>query len=557
MPARLVGAVLGIAALLCLVAEALPATAGTARVFSAARQATKQSPAGWNEPSGIAGGDGRLYVAAQNPEISGNPGSPDVTIADSSNGVKWLEDKGYYSYMKKKTDGTLGDVTMTADRAGTVFVGHINGNVEADIEYSRNDGKTWQSANGVANLQSPGGGSNSPQLVDRPWIAAYSPDKNFRHTTVYMEYHDFTTSAVYVIGCSMSTGKLVCAAPTVVSNKETGCNSIPGGVAVSPPGSKHPGRVYAVWSTADPQTNVLSGCNYTQLAPFYRLYVAWSDDPTTPGSWHQAPVYIGPTGKSQNCPGTAAVEGVSTNTCADASELFTPIAVDRRGNVYVAFVDYISTLDKHYDMYLARSTDGGRIWDGSKSGHGRPLTVAAGGTHFMPNLVAGSAGRVAVIYYATRYSDHPYTAKDKCPTTVPPETSCQGKAKPEPPSTKWFTVVAVTLNATAKKPTFKHYRVSGRGVVVHYGDICNLGIYCDGSSKGNRSLFENNTVFTDKHGYLVAAWGDQRRDPHGASDARKSNAQSRQEKYDEIFVACQSGGQSLFAHPLGLPTCGG
>src|SRR5205807_9127440 len=192
--------------------------------------------------------------------ISGNPGSPDVTIANSTNGVKWLEDKGYYSYMKTKNDGTLGDVTMTSDRAGTVFVGHINGNLEADIEYTRNDGKTWHSANGVAKLQSPGGGSNSPQLVDRPWIAAYNPHKNLHHTTVYMEYHDFTTSAVYVIGCSMSTGKLVCTAPAVASNTETGCNSIPGGIAVSPRGSRHPGRVYAVWSTADPQTNVVSGC---------------------------------------------------------------------------------------------------------------------------------------------------------------------------------------------------------------------------------------------------------------------------------------------------------
>jgi hypothetical protein len=541
--------------LIIAVAAVLP-TSAAASPFRSNSQATTQSPAGWNEPSGIAGADGRLYLAAQNPEISGNPGSPDVTIADSTDGVNWLQDTGYYSYMASKTDGTLGDVSMTADRAGTVFITHINGNLEADVEYSRDDGQTWQSANAVANLQAPTGASNSPQLVDRPWIAAYSPDTNPLDTTVYMEYHDFTTSAVYIVACSMATGSLTCGAPVPVSNPQTACNSIPGGLAVSPAGSAHPGRVYAVWTTADPQTNALSGCNYTQLAPFYALYISNSDTPAVAGSWHQAPVYIGPTGSGQNCPGTAPVEGVSTNTCADMSEVFTPVAVDRAGNAYVAFVDYISTLDKHYDVWLERSTDGGTTWDGSATGAGKPVLVSnAGGTHFIPNLVAGSLGRVAVIFYATSYADRPYMAGDTCPATVPPETSCQGKAQPEPSSTAWVTDVSESLNATAASPKFTQYQVSDPRVVVHYGDVCNLGIYCDGSSTGNRSLFENNAVYTDQNGYVVAGWGDQRLDPNAQADAASSNAQSQQEAYDEIFSTCQVSGQSLLANPPGPPTC--
>lgn len=538
-----------------LIAGLLPAAAA-AGPFHADVQATTQAPAGWNEPSAIAGADGRLYIAAQSATISPGTPPPDVTIAYSTNGVNWSEDAPYYAYVSSKNDGTFGDVMMTADRAGTVFVGHINGNLEADIEYSSDDGQTWQSANGVANLQPPTGASNSPQLVDRPWMAAYSPDTNPADTTVYMEYHDFTTSSVYIVSCSMVGGTLACGGPVPVSNPQTACNSIPGGVAVSPAGSAHPGRVYAVWSTADPQTNVASGCNYTQLAPFYAVYVAWSDTPSVAGSWHQVPVYIGPTGSSQNCPGTSAVNGVSTNTCADVSELFTPIAVDQAGNAYVSFVDYISTIDKHYDMYLARSTDGGNTWDGRSDGSGRPLMVDSGGTHFTPNLVAGGAGRVALIYYRTGYSDRPYMAGDTCPTTVPPETSCQGKAQPEPPSTTWLTDVSESLNATAAKPKFTKYQASDPGVVVHYGDICNLGIYCDGSSQGNRSLYENNTLFTDKNGYLVAGWTDQRLDPSGAADAASSNAQSAQEAYDEIFSTCQTSGQSLLANPPGPPTCG-
>lgn len=304
-------------------------------------------------------------------------------------------------------------------------------------------------------------------------------------------------------------------------------------MAVSPAGSSHPGRVYAVWTTADPQTNVSSGCNYTQLAPFYSLYVAWSDTPADSSSWHQVPVYIGPHGGNENCPGTSPVEGVSTNTCADMSELFTPVAVDAAGNAYVAFVDYADTIDKHYDMYLSRSLDGGNTWNGASDGSGQPLIVGdAAGTHYTPQIFAGSPGHVALSYFDTGYSAMPYTSRATCPTTVPPETSCQGKNQPQPPGTQWVFDVAESTNADSGTPTFSQVQASDPGVVVHYGDMCNLGIYCDGSSTGNRSMFENTTVFSDASGRLVAAWTDQRLDPQGEQDAGQSDAQSRQVAYD-------------------------
>jgi hypothetical protein len=517
--------------------------------FNGNSQVTSQTPAGWDEPSGIAGSDGQLYVASQNPNAT-----PDTNLAQSSDGVTWHENTAYTSYLQGRGEGQTGDVTMAADRAGTVFVGHLTAALQTDIDYTRDDGKTWSTANDVATLPSPGAASNSPFLVDRPWISVYSPDANYKDTKVYLEYHDFVTSAVYIITCSMSTGSLQCGVPIPVSNAQTGCNSIPGGTAVSPAGSSHPGRVYAVWTTADPQTNATSGCNYTQLAPFYALYVAWSDTPSDPTSWHQAPVYIGPNGSSENCPGTAPVQGVSTNTCADMSELFTPVAVDTAGNVYVSFIDYVDTIDKHYDVYLEHSTDGGNTWNGKTDGSGRPTMVSdAGGTHYTPNLVAGSAGRVGVVYYDTAYAAKPYVSGDTCPTTVPPETSCQGKNQPEPPSTPWVLDVAESTNANAAQPQFTQVQASDARTVVHYGDICNLGIYCDGTSTGNRSLFENNTLFADKSGDMVAAWGDQRLDPQGAQDAAQSDAQSRQVAYDQIFATTQRSGPLLFASPLTPP----
>jgi hypothetical protein len=510
-------------------------------VFGKNAQATSQKPGGWDEPSGIAASGGELYAASQDINAT-----PNTTLSQSANGISWHEDAPYHKYLAGRAEGQLGDVTMAADRAGTVFVGHITMTLQADIDWTRDGGKTWHTAADVAQLPT-GGSSTSPFLVDRPWIAVYSPDTNYKHDIVYLEYHDFVTSDIFITTCTLSTGSLHCGTEIPVSNTQTACNSLPSGVVVSPKGSKHPGRVYAVWETADPVTNVTSGCNYTQLAPFYALYVAWSDNPTSRTSWHDAPVYIGPHGSGQNCPGTSPVQGVSTNSCADASELFTPMAVDRAGNVYVSLIDYISTLHKHYDVYLERSTDGGNTWDGKKDGSGRPVLVSNnGGTHYTPNLVAGSAGRVAVIYYtATNYSTQPYTKGAMCPVGAPPETSCQGKNQPQPPSTKWVLDVAESINAVSAHPRFTQVQVSTPGVVVHYGDICNLGIYCDGSSTGNRSMYENNSIFLDKSGHLVAAWTDQRLDPHGEQDAKSSNAQKLQLAHDEIFVARQVSGPLL------------
>jgi hypothetical protein len=167
-----------------------------------------------------------------------------------------------------------------------------------------------------------------------------------------------------------------------------------------------------------------------------------------------------------------------------------------------------------------------------------------------------------VIYYRSSYATRPYESGDTCPTTVPPETSCQGKNQPEPPSSQWATDVAVSTNADSSSPSFDQAQASDPGVVVHYGDICNLGIYCDGSSTGNRSLFENNTLFLNSSGYLVAGWGDQRLDPQGAADAAQPNAQTLQVAHEEVFATSQLSGPRLVSSTqaqtkthVGTPRC--
>ena len=529
----------------------VPAAAAMPPGFSANSKASVQGGSGWNEPAGVTGADNARYVSFQAPS----------RVSRATRASNWSE-TGFTAYDNAKPDGDLGDVTMAADRSGAVFLSHLTQNLQADIDYTRDGGATWQTAFNVAQL--PFNPSAQPLAVDRPWIAAYSPDTNFLHTRVYLQYHDFVASTVWVVPCSVAfnatsgVDELKCGAPESSSNVQTACNSIPGGIAVAPPGSPHAGRVYSVWSTADPQTNATSGCNITQLAPFYRIYSAWSDnaDAGPAATWHQSPVYIGPV-NDPKCPQTAPVSGVSTATCADVSELFTPVAIDRAGNAYVAFVDYIDTLHAAYDVYLEVSMDGGTTWNGKADGSGLPFRVNhQTGTHFFPTVAAGDAGRVAIGYVATSYVDRPYQAGDTCPTQVPPMTSCQGKAMPEPPSTAWQVFVAESTNATTTSPSFSEVRVSDPKVIIHYGDVCNLGIYCSGDQKGNRSLLDDNIVFIDGAGFVTYAWTDQREDPTLLADASGSNADSNQRKWDQVYTACQTSGPSLYAKPnLALRTC--
>src|SRR5947209_8046769 len=130
-----------LAALASLV-SAVPANAAAAPTFDANVQATSLSPGGWDEPSGIGGSDGQLYIAAQNPNAT-----PDTTLVQSSDGAHWAQNSAYTKYLSSRQEGQTGDVTMAADRAATVFLGHLTAALQTNIDYTRDDGKTWHTAN--------------------------------------------------------------------------------------------------------------------------------------------------------------------------------------------------------------------------------------------------------------------------------------------------------------------------------------------------------------------------------------------------------------------------
>lgn len=131
------------------------------------------------------------------------------------------------------------------------------------------------------------------------------------------------------------------------------------------------------------------------------------------------------------------------------AHVFPSLALDKAGNLYVAFSDGANS-------YLTASTSGGEAWT-------TPVRVNAGAnlkTTVEPWVVAGDAGRVAVFFYGT--SDASFNS-----TTA-----------------NWSIYMAQSQNALASVPTFAISAATG---VMHIGAICDNGLAC---ANGTRNLLE-------------------------------------------------------------------
>src|SRR3954471_14859334 len=132
-------------------------------------------------------------------------------------------------------DPSSGDTSVNVDSSGAVYQGNLNGNLQGDVWKSFDAGASWPQKGTSFDGQDASG---QPFFVDRPWTDAYiPPGKTTRRARVYLEYHDFAPSQVWV-NVSKDGGNTF-GTPTdiVASSPEaqaaTFCNSIPGGVKVA------------------------------------------------------------------------------------------------------------------------------------------------------------------------------------------------------------------------------------------------------------------------------------------------------------------------------------
>jgi frataxin-like iron-binding protein CyaY len=328
--------------------------------------------------------------------------------------------------------------------------------LQVKLAYSDDRGASW-TINDVAAV--------NPSLIDRPWLAVY-PGVNASLDSVYISYHDFSASQIWV--ASSHDGGHAFAQTNVFANNpnaevQSFCNTVPSGLEVD----RETGEIYVQWITADPVSNTTQGCNISQAENFHQVWVAHSANGGLTWDAHQ--VFDG---------------GPSTNT----DEIFATLAVDDSvqqgvgGNVYSVFADNLRGPDV-FDIWFSHSSDKGMTWS-------PPVKVNSDkGTHYFPWITAGTTGRVDFIWL---------NSPDYTPTD----------AEQSP----WWTYFAQTTDGTDATPKFQQTAASSS--IMHVGGICTNGIFCSLNS-GNRDLADSISIAIDRGGSAGLVWTDQGKILHG------------------------------------------
>jgi hypothetical protein len=495
---------------------------------AAARADAAETTSGQNEPQVTVDQSGTAFVTWQ----SGQSGSD---VSKTTDGVHF----SYLGYPDPATPNTgigtgdVGDVVLAhtsfanptkdapVDTSGnsTIFWGNLGQGGPACAEgpiqirsAATVDGATWvrQATAGC-----------EPAQIDRPWLAAYTPpafrgtDQASSHTQLYYEDHDFGASNVWVES-SADGGQTW--APTPTSAVQAGspqaltstCNTIPGGIAVGQNGA-HAGRIYAVWETSDLNQNT-QGCNYSQAEAFDHIFLSYSDDGGA--TWTSRTVFNDP------CAPNPPLPPIDPTACQDVSEIFSSIAVDDAGNVYVAYIRRdLSRPSPEYDVYVATSSDGGDTFVSHRANTDT-------GTHYEPWVAAAGSGGVDVVYYDTPYVEG---------------VGELNKPAAAPPTAQWTVQMSQSLDGGK---TWTQSNVSGRP--VYFGDICTTGIFCglapDSFNWGNdRILYDDFGVAVGPDGGARVAWTD----AHDSWSASCQPGGTVSCQSTHVDFACQKSGLGL------------
>jgi hypothetical protein len=504
------------------VADPPPPMTFTPNVRADAAEGTTQNQ---NEPQVAVDQTGRAYVYWQ----SGN------RMSSTDDGVN-------FTYLGSPTPADVGDTAVatttwpsfshTPTVAGSgdngIFVSVLGSGTCGAFEMhggtSKDQGATW----------APVEITCQPAQVDRNWTASYTPPAwrgtpgATAHTYVYNEYHDFGPSAIWVAtspdgGATYPAAPVAAMQPGSIQQLTSTCDTIPGGIAVDQRGA-HQGRVYAVWATSDFGSNLSQGCNITQAEAFDHIFLSYSDD--NGATWTSRTVFNDP------CAPNPPAPPANPTTCQDMSEIFTSVAVDDAGNVYVAFVFRdITQPSPEYDVYVVKSSDGGNTFS-------TPRKVnTSTGTHYFPWITAGAAAAIDLVYYHTSAVEG---------------VGLNNKPAAAPHSAEWHVELAQSFDGGL---TFTQNRVSND--YIYFGDVCTTGIFCSANPPGSgwgsdRILLDDFGVAIGPDGGARVTWTDARHSHVGQCTATGTSAVSCQRTH--VFFSCQNSGTGL--HGEGIVGCG-
>lgn len=187
----------------------------------------------------------------------------------------------------------------------------------------------------------------------------------------------------------------------------------------------------------------------------------------------------------------------SGNSTVTVGQDFSPVAIDRSGDLYVVWaqarVNSSGDIDGPSTIYLAVSTNKGATWS-------KPIDVSSHvsglRTNVFPWVAAGSKGRVDIVWYGTH-------TLGNCAGT----NGCGSSFIDAP----WNVYMAQTIDAVNAKtgnanasPSFMTTKVTEYS--NHYGAICTFGIGC--STGGDRGLLDFIQVQAEPDGAAAVVWAD-------------------------------------------------
>jgi hypothetical protein len=282
-----------------------------------------------------------------------------------------------------------------------------------------------------------------------------------------------------------------------------------------------PDRVYMLYRAPIPATGLFMARS-DDHGLTYPVTSVVSPSGTTPGyvdvDHTNGNVYAAHEGGGALTISTSVDQGVTwKHNTADNSTthgiLFDVVKVGDDGTVYACWSDGL-------DIYLAHSTDSGQSW----SQKVRVNDNSVYKVNMFPWLEAGSAGRVAVVWYGTTNTANNDNAD-------------------------WQVLFSQSLDASSVTPTFRQQVISDH--VIHAANISTGGLDVSGSGD-NRNLIDYFQVAIDPQGAAVIAYTDDHNDFDGHTRV------TRQLDGTSLYAIANGTGQvnPVYPPPLPVPSPG-